>query len=154
MKYNFKKMTQPSALMIADDWHYEGFYSFYDAAADEEDYHELISEEMRDNNYFEADINGELVGFFTVNKDGNTIEIGLGLRPDLCGKKMGKSFLSEIEKYVLTIYQPERFRVAVADFNARAIKVYQSCNYSQTGSEVRFTNNNYYKFLILEKNIV
>lgn len=156
MKYTFNKMSQESALTIADKWHYEEPYSFYDALEDMEDYQELISPELRNNNYFEAKIDQELVGFFSIfkEKEEDQIEIGLGLRPDLCGKGLGKALLNQVEEYVISIYHPSKFILSVAAFNNRAIKVYQSCGYRIVGEENRETNNTIYRFIQMERKIL
>lgn len=152
MLFHFRPMTQSSALEIADHWHYEGIYAFYDAQADEEDYHELISRESRKNHYFEAvNPNGDLVGFYAINEEGETIEIGLGLRPDCCGKGWGRTFLSQLEQNILSNHHPQKFVMAVASFNIRAIKVYESCAYRVQAKETRIINRQPYEFLVLEK---
>lgn len=54
MNYYFKIMEQNTALIIANDWEYEGVYQFYNAKQDEEDYKELINADLRGENYYEA----------------------------------------------------------------------------------------------------
>lgn len=49
-----QKLSQFHAEEIANEWKYEGIYKFYDATEDEEDYQELISQELRDEQYFEV----------------------------------------------------------------------------------------------------
>lgn len=144
-------MSQESTLIIANKWHYEEPYSFYDASEDMEDYQEFISPELRNNNYYEVKVNQELVGFFSISREGNQIEIGLGLRPDLCGKGLGKDFLNQVEEYIIAIYRPSKFVIFVAAFNKRAIKVYQNCGYKIIGEENRKTNNAIYHFIHMEK---
>lgn len=38
MEFVFSKLSQPNALDIADNWKYDGEYSFYDMTEDIEDY--------------------------------------------------------------------------------------------------------------------
>lgn len=42
--FHFKKLQQKHALMIANEWKYEGEYAFYDMTADQQDYEEFIDE--------------------------------------------------------------------------------------------------------------
>ncbi|HEY6285153.1 MAG TPA: GNAT family N-acetyltransferase [Ktedonobacteraceae bacterium] len=48
----------------------------------EESYYSVFNEE------------NELVGFFVFKRDNQTVEVGLGLRPDLTGKGLGRAFLN------------------------------------------------------------
>ena len=44
-------LSQSNAEEIANHWHYEGIYAFYDMQADSEDYEEILSPEARGNHY-------------------------------------------------------------------------------------------------------
>ena len=91
MELVFRPLTQMHALEIANEWKYDGIYSFYDMTADAEDYEQFIDEDLRNqNDHYEALENNELVGFFCVIQENASIEIGLGMRPDICGKGKGK----------------------------------------------------------------
>lgn len=61
---NISKLTQENAEIIANEWHYEGEYSFYDMLNDKEDYQEIISSELRGDNYFQIVDNNTVVAFF------------------------------------------------------------------------------------------
>ena len=48
----------------------------------------------REDSYFSAfDAEGALVGFFQFEREGETVDVGLGLRPDLTGKGLGREYL-------------------------------------------------------------
>jgi len=54
---------------------------------DADDLAELLNPRSREERYYAVlDEQKELAGFFSCTKDGETVEIGLGLRPDLTGK--------------------------------------------------------------------
>lgn len=154
IKYAFHQMSNESALEIANHWRYEGDYSFYDADQDQEDYEELISEQRRGDSYFEAIYNNELVGYYAINQEDSEIEIGIGLRPDLCGYRRGKDFLLQVEEDILQHYHADYFMLVVAAFNLRAIKTYQSCGYVEYGKEDRQTNGGTYPFILMKKCII
>jgi len=151
--YQFQKLSQKHALEIADEWHYEKPYDFYDAQSDMEDYRELIDETARGNAYFEALHNKELAAFFTLVKHENDVEIGLGLRPDLCGKQMGGNFLKQVEVYAIKTLHPARLRLSVAAFNERAIKLYKRCGYEIISAYMCHTNGGEYEFYEMVKNV-
>jgi ribosomal-protein-alanine N-acetyltransferase len=75
-----KKMNQIEAEDIANNWKYEGVYSFYDMTEDVEDYEEIISPTLRGDRYFSVIEDEKLIGFFCVEQDNNDIEIGLGTK--------------------------------------------------------------------------
>ena len=51
----FQTLSQEHALCIADTWHYDGIYEFYDMTADPEDYAEFVDEIQRSkNDHYEA----------------------------------------------------------------------------------------------------
>ena len=91
------------------------------------------------------------MGFLTYYKQDKGIEIGIGLRPDLCGKQLGADFITQAEAYLYRLLHPNRFSLSVAAFNKRAIKLYQQCGYEITNSQMRHTNNDMYEFYDMEK---
>src|SRR5699024_8228748 len=101
MEFIFRPLTEIHALEIANEWKYDGIYSFYDMTADAEDYEEFIDEDLRNqNDHYEAWENDELIGFFCVIQETPSIEIGLGMRPDICGKGKGKQFVMQIINFI------------------------------------------------------
>lgn len=149
--YEFQPLSKQHALEIAEQWHYDKPYDFYDAEADPEDYAELVNEDLRESTYMEAICEKEFVGFFTYVQQENGIEIGIGLRPDLCGKHMGYEFLTQAEAYLYQQFHPRCFLLSVAAFNKRAIKLYSQCGYEITGTQMRNTNNDMYEFYNMVK---
>lgn len=59
-------LSQDNAEVIANTWHYEGVYSFYDMVEDPEDFAEIISPSLRGNQYFQVVNDDELIGYFCV----------------------------------------------------------------------------------------
>ena len=150
-------LSQKNARIIADEWHYDGQYAFYDMKNDQEDYDEIISPQLRKNNYFQVlDKSDNLVAFFCLDPDKEKreqVEIGLGLAPNLTGHGLGSEFMSVIENFVKDNYDYKVIVLSVADFNLRAIKVYQKAGYVQTGTENVHSNGGIYKFNLMSKKI-
>ena len=96
--------------------------------------------------------NGVLIGFVALFRDDLSMEIGLGLRPDLTGKGLGSTFLDEIEQFILDYFPTvSKLRLSVASFNIRAQKVYQCAGFLPCKQEMITTNGGEYPFLIMEK---
>lgn len=141
MELVFRPLTQIHALEIANQWKYADIYSFYDMTADAEDYEEFIDEDLRNqNDHYEALENNELFGFFCVIQEGSSIEIGLGMRPDICGRGKGKQFVTQIIDFLAHNYKFDTLIMNVASFNQRAIKVYRSCGFQDSEIIKRSSN--------------
>ena len=150
-KLTFAPMTQEDAEAIAD-WHYEPPYDFYDARADEGDLALLLDAERRANRSFSArDESGELLGFFTYAREGDTVVLGLGLRPDATGRGLGRAFVDEGLAFGRSRYAPDRFRLDVAEFNARAVKVYERAGFVRTRAFEHRTNGGVHPFVEMER---
>ena len=152
-KVSISAMTTEYALLISR-WKYDGVYSFYD-------HNERNVEGYMDGTHFACtDKDGEIIGYFCFGEDARipTIEenvyddgfldVGLGLRPDLCGKKYGSSFLDKGLEYAQQKYGTKQFRLSVAVFNERAIKVYAKADFYVE----REVTNSYFmnKFIIMK----
>jgi ribosomal-protein-alanine N-acetyltransferase len=144
-------MTQDEAEAIAQ-WRYDPPYDFYDADADHRDLAELLSPSQRGDKYFSAhDSGGELVGYFgLVHRDG-VVGIGVGLRPDLTGRGLGQQFLEAGMAFSREAFSPRRFKLSVAAFNRRAIKVYERAGFTTTRSFEHETNGGMFPFVEMER---
>lgn len=144
-------MTQDEAEAIAG-WRYEPPYDFYNANADHRDLAELLDSEQRSDRYFAArNAAGELIGYFGFGCEADVVGVGLGLRPDLTGCGLGLSFLEEGLAFAQARFHPRRFRLSVAEFNERAIKVYERCGFSRTRSFEHETNGGTHRFVEMER---
>ena len=128
MELQIRVMTEADAEEVIS-WRYPGEYSFYDMERDVEDMAELRASHVREAKYFSALEDSELIGFFEFDVDGEVAELGLGLRPDLTGKGLGAAFLEAGLVFARQRFGPERFRLRVAEFNKRAIAVYERAGF-------------------------
>lgn len=70
-------------------------------------------------------------------EEDRTIDLGLGVRPDLTGRGGGRAFVNDVLELLPTLptSPPEmRVRLTVADFNRRAIRVYQGVGFQECGA--------------------
>ena len=108
------------------EWHYQAPYDFYDPADDPpvnpERYRVVCGDDGRAAAfwYFEEPAPG-------------VIEIGIGLRPDLCGHGLGERYMRDELDYARREWSPHTFRLYVASWNERAIKLYERLGFREVG---------------------
>jgi ribosomal-protein-alanine N-acetyltransferase len=150
--FGFRPMTQGDAEQIAD-WHYPEPFSFYDARSDPDDLAELLDATARGDDCVAVDDNDRsLIGFFHYKRPhGATLEIGLGLRPDMTGRGLGRSFVEAGLEYARRRFAPVEFRLSVATFNRRAITVYERVGFAATRVFTHRTNGGEWEFVEMRR---
>ena len=149
--YLFRQMEDAEATLISG-WHYEPPYDFYDATSDPDDLQELLDPKRRRDAYFSVfDEGGILVGFFQFEREGRRVDVGLGMRPDLTGQGLGIGYLLAGLEFARRRFSPERFTLAVATFNQRAILVYERAGFRRDTLYKHNTNGGEYLFLSMAK---
>ena len=117
-------------------WRYDPPYDVYDPAGDPDEV-DLLRDPARRPGLravFEADA---LLGYFNFLRHGDEIHAGLALRPDLTGRGLGRAFVSAGLAYATREWAPARFRLWVAAFNARAIRVYEQVGFRRVAGHCR-----------------
>jgi len=134
LELSITAMTEENANAIAQ-WTYDDIYSLYNNTGDN------IDGYMDGTHFACTNLNGELVGYFCFGEearipteendvyDEGFLDIGLGMRPDLCGKGYGVSFLSKGLEFAQELYKTTQFRLTVVTFNERAIKAYTKAGF-------------------------
>ena len=146
--YRFRQMDDADARKISA-WRYEPPYDFYDVAKDPEDLEELLDAKKRQDYFAAFSGDGdELVGFLCFGAeaqvpggpygDGDELDVGLGLRPDLTGKGLGLPFLLSGLEFARRGFSPAGFRLSVATFNERAMRVYERAGFRRGDVFTRF----------------
>ncbi|HOS18538.1 MAG TPA: GNAT family protein [Clostridia bacterium] len=128
-------------------WRYDGIYSFYGHDGSDPDSY------MDGMHYACVGGNANLIGYFCFGEDARipTVEkdvyeegftdIGLGMKPELCGNGLGSAFLGAGLDFARKNLGIGNFRLSVAAFNERAVKVYARAGFVT----VREVTNAYYK---------
>ena len=143
-------MMQADADAVAA-WRYPGEYAFYDFTADPDDLALLLDPARRGDTFHAADgEDGRLAGFFQVEPGAEGVELGLGLRPDLCGHGLGEGFTRLGIDVVRELHGTARITLAVAAFNARAIRVYERCGFAETSRHTRHLGDRDWEFVDME----
>jgi RimJ/RimL family protein N-acetyltransferase len=61
------------------------------------------------------------------------LDIGLGVRPDLTGRGLGFDYVNAVIDFAYRTYTPDRLRVTIAAFNARARRVWERAGFELIG---------------------
>ncbi|UUE88626.1 GNAT family N-acetyltransferase [Bacillus cereus] len=133
-------LTKEEAKKI-NTWTYEEPYSLYSFSGEKE-----VIEELLDGTYYGCcDDQGDLIGYFCFGanaqvpggRDANlyggedVIDIGLGMKPALTGKGIGKEFFQAGIAFATKEFNAKMFRLSVATFNTRAITLYKNIGFKQ-----------------------
>jgi [ribosomal protein S18]-alanine N-acetyltransferase len=80
------------------------------------------------------------------------IEVGIGLRPDLVGRGLGRAFMRAQLEFARATWSPRLFRLHVASWNARAIRLYESLGFREVGERHTRTFERFgaHEFLTME----
>ncbi|RYB92969.1 N-acetyltransferase [Nocardioides oleivorans] len=118
-------------------WRYDPPYSSYDMTGADPDW--LLDPASG----FHAVLSGdELVGFRSYGEDGRVpgweyddraLDTGGGLRPSLTGRGLGPVAVAVGLAHGRAAFAPPAFRVTVASFNARALRVVEGLGFSRVG---------------------
>jgi ribosomal-protein-alanine N-acetyltransferase len=93
-----------------------------------------------------------LIGFFHYKRPhGATLDIGLGLRPDMTGRGLGRSFVEAGLEYARRRFAPVEFTLSVADFNRRAITVYERAGFAPSRLFRHWTNGGEWTFVEMRR---
>jgi ribosomal-protein-alanine N-acetyltransferase len=133
----FSPMDEAAARSISS-WRYEAPYEVY--SMDREDVDQLVSAFIRPEYAYHAilDRAGELAGYCCFGADAQVpggdyddpaLDVGLGVRPDLTGQGLGATFVSAVLNFARQEMTPTELRITVAEFNKRALRVWQKAGF-------------------------
>jgi len=124
------------------EWIYENEYSIYSFHQTDDTIKELMNGEY----YAYIDRYNDLTGYFCFGKsaqiptieegvyDSQMLDIGLGMKPILCGKGYGCSFVKSGLDFAQGNFDIKRIRLTVATFNTRAIRIYEKIGFQPFSS--------------------
>jgi RimJ/RimL family protein N-acetyltransferase len=111
-------------------WRYPPPYDFYD-----DDGVRPLNPEC----FYSARTEDEAIaGYYFFIERGGALFYGLGLRPDLTGCGLGLAFVTAGLDFARERFGTSRFVLDVAEFNERALHVYEQAGFRQTGTKTRF----------------
>ncbi len=137
MPFTLRPMDEAGARSILS-WRYEEPYALYNACPDEIEASMRTFLDPRNAYYAVADEGGSLVAYCCFGPDAqvpggdystNALDIGMGVRPDLTGQGHGLTYVNAILDFARRTFAPAAFRVTVAEFNKRALRVWEKAGF-------------------------
>ncbi|MGH4121595.1 MAG: GNAT family N-acetyltransferase [Clostridium sp.] len=177
MIFKFVAQNGDCAREMINNWKYEGEFSIYDFANEEEfllktenwgverfavlNEDEKLVGELTTEFFREVDKDSEEDGYVdiqTVKDNPDKVYemwIGFGLRPDLTGKGIGKKFVSECVNFAVKQhnYKGDYVRLGVAEFNKRAIKTYEKVGFQVFNTYIGDIAGEKFKILWMKKRL-
>jgi len=133
-------------------WRYDEPYACYDLTGADPDFFLDPA-----NGYLALVDGGRLIGYRCFGADGqvpggaydgSALDTGGGLRPSLTGQGLGRRAIATGLDYGRQCYRPAAFRVTVASFNARALRVVESLGFVRCGRFDATTDGRGYEILV------
>jgi [ribosomal protein S18]-alanine N-acetyltransferase len=140
LRFTLTPITRIDAQAISR-WRYDGPYAVYNGSP------ASVASLLQPRYLYHSvhDVLGELVGYFCFGEDArvsagrrpglydreDALDVGLGMRPDLTGKGLGEEFVRAGLEFAEETYSPPAFRLTVATFNQRAIRVYERVGFER-----------------------
>ena len=127
-------------------WRYEPPYDIYNLVTTDCDAQVRFLADPR--SYYYAIVcspDDDLVGFCCFEADARVpggdyteaaLDIGLGVRPDRTGRGLGQAFVEAVIAFGCEWFSAPALRVTIAEFNARALRVWERAGFERVG---RFT---------------
>jgi len=135
--YSISPLTQENAQRMIN-WHYDPPYDYYDLAPEhipgllnpDYHYHQVLNQSGELDGFCCFGEDARVLGGVYSEREPRVLDIGVGLKPELTGQGFGKDFGAAVLNYARDTYQPEIYRVTIADFNQRSLKTFQSLGFS------------------------
>ncbi|NQN83466.1 GNAT family N-acetyltransferase [Streptococcus suis] len=131
-------LPQDLALDIANQWCYQPPLDAYTISANSEAYAEMISPDARGDRFFAVIRNAALMGYFSIDQDGETVDIRLGMKPSLTGQGNGRAFYQTIEDYVVEHVQPASIKLTVASSHQVDQKLFHALGFTEIEKQAEY----------------
>lgn len=122
-------------------WHYEGDYAIYDLPSYEElaAAHTGFCDPRRAQDYLGFFDGEALVGYIHLMDRGAQVFLGIGVKPEACGKGWGSRILEEACALAEARFPGKPLCLEVRAWNTRAIRCYQSRGFRPVGAPYEMT---------------
>ncbi len=151
--YNIIPMHRTAAEEISI-WDFGKGYEFYNIEEDP-----YVIETFLNGHYYIVYKNDEIFGFFcdgesarineTYPEDDDILDVGFALNPHWISQKMGEQLLNIMFQYYHALYDVHIFRLTVASFNVRGIKLYERMGFYEVNTFYETIDNENIKFIVM-----
>jgi RimJ/RimL family protein N-acetyltransferase len=133
MAFTFDPMDEVKARAILN-WRYDAPYDLYNSDPDNAEEGVRVFLDPQSAYFTITDERGDLVAYCCYGPDAwvpggdysiNALDIGMGVRPDLTGQGHGLRYVKAVLGFGRRTFAPTAFRVTVAEFNKRALRVWE-----------------------------
>lgn len=137
-------------------WHYEGVYAVYDMADWDvivQNCWSLADEEDREAYFIGFEENHELIGFGRIQLENDFVTLGIGLKPEYCGKGYGVSYMKALIEESQKRYPEKKITLEVRHFNKRAIRCYEKVGFITERKYMKETLHGFiaYDYMVYEE---
>lgn len=135
-------------------WIYSGLYSVYNLSPWEvvvENHWQLADEDARREIFCTIYQDDTMIGFGRIQRSENRIDLGIGLKPEYCGKGLGLPVMKILTAKAEALYPDEVISLEVRQFNERAIKCYEKAGFKIIKKYMKETINGYVPFALMIK---
>ena len=122
-------------------WKYDGEYRIYNLPA----YEEMLAQQrgftnpQTEKNYYGFWDEETLVGFINIAEKTDEVFIGIGVKPELCGKHYGQRILLTAYEISKTLYSDKPLYLEVRTWNKRAVTCYEKAGFRIDGQSYELT---------------
>ncbi len=130
-KYDLSIMNEEQAKEICT-WKYNDEYSVYNLSDWDtivENRWELAVKEEREANFLSVTQDSHLVAYGVITFKNDTVLLGIGLKPSMCGKGLGKDIMNLLIEESKNRFPVRPIALEVRSFNKRAIKCYENIGF-------------------------
>ena len=155
MKMKSADFTEFHAKEICN-WVYEDVYAIYNYPewnkACEEQWAITLVDKREKEFISIIDEYNNLCGYIRIQDKKESVLIGVGLNPSLCGQGLGKLLMEIVKNECNTLYPNKKIELEVRSFNKRAIACYKSAGFKKKEVYSKNTPMGYGEFIKMEFN--
>ena len=135
--FTFNSMDEASTRAIPE-WRYDAPYDMYNVAPGDAEKEMQLFLDPQNAYHTITDERGDLVAYCCFGVDAQVpggdysaaaLDIGLGVRPDLTGQGRGLTYVNAVIDFARRTFPPTAFRVTIAEFNKRALRVWEKAGF-------------------------
>jgi ribosomal-protein-alanine N-acetyltransferase len=150
MKFDFRIPKEKDSLDIAT-WKYDDIYSFYSNDKTKAKREWALNIHTEEDAYVIYNEDNVLIGHCSFDNEDGEVILGLQMKPEFTGQKMGHQFVEAILAFGKSKYDYDQISLYVAKFNKRAIKVYEGLGFKKIDEFTWDIYDEDVEFIVMEK---